>query len=218
VIHVDLPPPPSHYVSKVKARGEDFLRRTPHPSSEDWRKHNYWKEIHDYLYQALKGICMYCASWTPRKEGTVPDYTSIDHFIPKSSVPPHAYEWTNFRLCRSRLNHRKDNFRDVADPCAIHTGWFMLDFATFLITPATDLGTTVFSTIKATIDRLQLNSDSDYVNERIGIIRMYSIGDVDLVHLASRYPFIADQIIRQDFDTLYKPRLKRFFERPLFIR
>jgi hypothetical protein len=215
MIRVDLPGSPVHYTSKVRTPGELFLQATPIPSNPDWQKHNYWKEIHEYLYQALRGICMYCASWTPRRRDAARglDSTSIDHYIPKSAAPERAYDWDNFRLCRSRLNHRKGNFVDVLDPCSIANGWFTLDFSTFLIQPTSDLEPAIGTGVRSSIERLQLNTDPDYVNERIAVIRLYSLDKVDLPQLTVRYPFIGHQILHQDFDVRFKPRLRDFFTR-----
>lgn len=65
--------------------------------------------------------------------------------------------------------------------------------------------------VEATIDRLQLNADTDYVNERIGAVREYSLGKVTLARLQSKYPFIADQMQRQDFDSVFKHRFESHF-------
>src|SRR6266850_6108989 len=152
MIRMILGAPPAHYATRVRDRGRAFLRRRPWPSHNQWKNHNYWREVHDDLYQQHNGICAYCASWTPRRRisPSDPDNTSVDHFIPKSAVPNQAYEWTNFRLCRARLNHRKDIFRDVLDPCTIADDWFELDFLTFRIRPASGLSPGISTRVRAT--------------------------------------------------------------------
>jgi hypothetical protein len=215
MIRVALPPPSANYVAQVKVLGEAFLRRTPNPTNAEWKNHNFWRAIHDDLYAAHAGVCVYCASWTPRRSSAPHiDKTSIDHYIPKSVDPIQAYAWANFRLCRSRLNHRKANFRDVLDPCKISDDWFFLDFATFRIEASTaGLASQTKSRVKATISRLQLNSDPDYVNERIGVIRGYSLDRIAMAQVLARWPFIARQMRAQQFDTIYKPRLRTYFLR-----
>src|SRR5438128_10978898 len=108
MIHVTMPAPPAHYVPDVQRPGEAFIRATPSPPAAQWSAHRYWQLIHDDLYNGLRGICSYCASWSPRRSAN-DDHTSIDHYVPKNRVPRRAYAWTNFRLCRERLNHRKES-------------------------------------------------------------------------------------------------------------
>lgn len=208
-----LPLPPAHYNTKVRGRGEAFLRRNPTPSSDAWDKHAYWREIHDDLYQGHGGICVYCASWTPRRLSPASgiDHTSVDHYLPKSTSPLRAYDWTNFRLCRTRLNNRKDVFTDVLDPCCIADGYFMLEFTTFLIKPTPGLQAEIETGVRSTIDRLQLNIDNAYVNERITVIREYSLGQLSFSQVESKYPFIAQQLQAQDFDTRYRTRMQEYF-------
>ena len=130
MIRIQRYSPPPHYKQDVQQRGRKYLARNPTPSSRDFNGHAYWHSIHDNLYS---GICVYCATWTPRSGGA--DQTSIDHFIPKSEEPSMAYDWDNFRLCRRRLNTRKGASLEVMDPFYIEDGWFTIDFTSFLIRP-----------------------------------------------------------------------------------
>lgn len=215
LIVVAVSPAPAHYAARVRDRGARFLARTPNPRQTDWKRHAYWRDIHDDLYQLHVGICMYCASWTPRRLGNSgTEHTSVDHFVPKSVDPPRAYAWDNFRLCRSRLNRRKSNFQDVLDPFIVNNDWFTLQFTTFLIVPTEGLARELATRVEASIDRLQLNADTDYVNERIGAVREYSLGKVTLARLRSKYPFIAEQMQRQDFDRVFKNRFETYFGAP----
>jgi hypothetical protein len=141
------------------------------------------------------------------------DHTSIDHYIPKSADPTKAYEWSNFRLSRSRLNQRKANFRDVLDPCAVSNDWFVLDFFTFRMKPAPELPAGTDAKVRATISRLQLNTDPDYVNERIEVIRRHALDAITFPQVRARWPFIAHQMLVQGFETAHKPRLAAFFLR-----
>jgi hypothetical protein len=65
--------------------------------------------------------------------------------------------------------------------------------------------------VEATIDRLQLNTDNDYVNERIGAIREYCLGRATHAQLLKRYPFIAVEMQTQNFDNNFLPRMRAFF-------
>ena len=216
LIPVILPAPPPHYISKVKKPGEIFLAENPAPTSKDWSRHNYWRNIHNYLYRNLGGICVYCASWTPRRNDSFvgTDSTSIDHFAPKSVNPQKAYDWNNFRLCRTRLNNLKGEHTDVLDPCAMTDRCFMLDFSTFRIKPANGISATLETKVKATIKRFRLNDDKDYVDQRIQVIRDYSLGKVSINQLRTKYPFIAEEIVTQDFDLKFRTRLAEYFKRP----
>ena len=140
-----------------------------------------------------------------------PQDSSVDHFVPKSVAPTQAYEWGNFRLCRRRLNERKDIHRDVLDPFTLAPGWFELDFRTFLLVPNSTLPHVDRAQVVETIDRLQLNADNDYVNERIGVIRQYCLGHARFAQLVDFYPFIAAEMYRQDFNANFLPRMKIFF-------
>ena len=99
----------------------------------------------------------------------------------------------------------------MLDPFTVNNDWFTLQFTTFLIVPTHGLAPEVATRVRATIDRLQLNADTDYVNERIGAVREYSLGKVTLARLQSKYPFIADQMQRQDFDEVYKSQFETHF-------
>ena len=213
MIRVTLPSAPAHYRTSVRIPGEAFLKHNPSPSNKDWSNHAYWRKIHHDLYKGHRGICVYCSSWTPRAKHSPRglDHTSVDHFVPKSLAPKKAYEWSNFRLCRTRLNHKKDNYLDVLDPCTVTDGWFIIDFTTFQIRPAPGLPQAVESSVISTIDRLQLNVDNDYVDERIAVIREYALDRLSLPQLQSKYPFIAQQIQTQNFDMQFKVRFRAFF-------
>jgi uncharacterized protein (TIGR02646 family) len=206
MIPVSLPAPPAHYWTEVRGRGLIFLAGTPHPTSDEWNRHRYWREIHEDLYQWHKGVCVYCASWTPRPSGQRgSDHTTIDHFVPKSRNEQLAYEWSNFRLVRSKLNHRKERFEDVIDPCALQPGWFRLNFTTFLLKPDDNLPQEAKDRVVATINRLQLNDDPAYVTERARVIFRYAAGEIVFLDVQRLYPFIASELIAVNFDLTLKP-------------
>jgi hypothetical protein len=214
MIRIYLLPEPAVFESKVKRPGEAFLRTIPNPVGADWTGHEYWREVHDELYKGHRGVCAYCASWSPRRcsPGGKLDYTSIDHYVPKSVAPKSAYEWLNYRLCRTRLNHRKGDFQDVLDPCTIQNHWFMLNFRTFMLRPSPGLQNRTHHAVKATIERLELN-DNDYVRERIEVIRAYALGLSTYEQLREKYPFIAHQVEAQDFDRVHLPAMRAFFRK-----
>ncbi len=218
MIQVTLPQPPVNYETAVRAPGIAFLTGNPHPTRDDWDNHSYWRAIHGYLHGELRGICAYCASYTPRRARAVSvDHSSIDHFVPKSH-PPHAqaYEWTNFRLARSRLNHRKANFRDVLDPCAISNGWFRLSFVTFSLSPDSTLSGSQQQQVRDTIVRLGLNTDDGYVTERARAVFRYADGKLPFAELTRLYPFVATEITAQNFDVTHLPRFKMRLANPQF--
>jgi hypothetical protein len=205
MIPVVLPAPPAHYQTKVRQPGLAFLAVTPNPTSNEWNQHRYWQEIHQDLYRWHKGVCVYSASWTPHPRHRGVDHTSIDHFVPKSKNRPLAYEWSNFRMVRSKLNNRKDNFEDVLDPCALQPGWFRLNFTTFFLEPATALPARAQRQVASTIQRLLLNGDPAYVNERARVIYRYAGGKMTFADIQKLYPFIAAEMQAQNFDVLFKP-------------
>jgi len=213
LISVVAVPEPADFDRKVRVLGLNFLRRTTNPTCHQWKRNGYWRKSLGDLYDTYDGICAYCASWTKRATNiSTPQDNSVDHFIPKSAEPSQAYEWSNFRLCRSRLNMRKDIHRDVLDPFTLNPGWFNLDFRTFLLVPNPTLTALDRKRVEATIDRLQLNDDNDYVNERIGAVRQYCLGKATLPLLLNRYPFIAVEMRAQNFDTNFLPRMRDYFE------
>jgi hypothetical protein len=203
---------PDDFHQKVRVPGTAFLARTPNPRGREWDHKDYWRKALGDLFTAYAGICAYCASWTKRSTAAEALHdTSIDHFVPKSAEPAQAYEWANFRLCRKRLNQRKDSYRDVLDPFTLASGWFNLDFRTFFLVPSPSLPALDRKRVEATIDRLQLNADNDYVNERIGAIREYCLGRATYAQLLNRYPFIAVEMQTQNFDSNFLPRMRVFF-------
>lgn len=212
LIRVSAATEPTDFDRKVRTPGAAFLRATPNPTNQQWRGYDYWRRALGDLYNAYGGMCAYCASWTYRPQQTTrPQDGTVDHFIPKSAMPAEAYEWRNYRLSRSRLNMHKGDHQDVLDPFTVVQGWFKLDFRTFLLAPNQALSPEDRARVIATIERLQLNTDNDYVNERVGAIREYSLGKVTLEQLAKSYPFFAAEIQEQDFDTKYLPRMREFF-------
>jgi hypothetical protein len=88
----------------------------------------------------------------------------------------------------------------VTDPYLVVTGSFRLDFTTFLIFPDASLGLQDRAAISNCVARLQLNSDDAYVNERARVVYSYVEAKLPLVDLQRFYPFIASELVAQDFD------------------
>ncbi|MBX3587832.1 MAG: hypothetical protein KF796_14440 [Ramlibacter sp.] len=167
------------------------------------------------MYASLGGICSFCATFTPFRSGSSGvDHTSIDHFVPKALNPALAYEWTNFRLCRARLNNRKDQFQDVVDPYVVTTGEFQIDFTNFFIVPKATLSAQRKAEILQCLVRLELNTDDAYVNERARAIFSYAEGKLPAAKIAQYFPFIAGELISQNFDVNFLPTYRRVLASP----
>ena len=205
---------PTDFNVRVRQPGRAFLRTTPHPTSGDWRNNEYWRRAIDDLLDAYEYICSYSGSWTKANLGGVstPQDSSVDHFIPKSTTPALAYEWSNFRLSRARLNNRKGKHSDVLDPFTLPNGWFTLDFRSFLIIPNGALSIDEKRKVRMTIDRLKLNSDNDYVQERVAVVQEYSLGNSTIATLERFWPFIAREMRIQNFDAVYLPLMQAIFQ------
>ena len=204
---------PPDFDAKVRRHGAAFLSTTPNPNTNDWRSHEYWRRAIGDLLAAYENICSYSGSWTKANVGgvTTPEDSSVDHFIAKSTVPALAYEWDNFRLSRARLNNYKHNHNDVLDPFTLPNGWFTLDFRSFLIRPNHALTSSDKTKVQRTIDRLRLNADNDYVEERVAVVREYCLGNSTLAALGRFWPFIAKEMKTQDFDTVFMAQMQTGF-------
>ena len=213
LIHVIPGNEPADFDEKVRQPGINFLNTTPHPTRRAWRRHDYWRRAIGDLLDVYHNICSYSGSWTNahnRFEPTLRDH-SLDHFIPKSSDPTLAYEWRNFRLSRVRLNNRKGNNEDVLDPFTLHSRWFTLNFYSYLIFPEGALSVGNMMRVQTTIDRLGLNTDNDYVQERANVVQEYCLGNYTLATLDRYWPFIASEMRAQDFDTNILPEMQPCF-------
>ena len=204
---------PDQFDTLVRQLGAKFLSKTPAPVSRDWSKHNYWSDIHGDLLSAYGYICSYSGCWTKARvpgDSTICD-SSVDHFKPKSKYPHLAYEWTNYRLARARINNSKGTHEDVLDPFELPNGWFILDFSSFLIRPNHALSQPDKTRVQTTIDRLRLNYDDSYVEERVAVIGSYCRGESSAHLLTQRWPFIAREMTVQDFDSNFLPIMRPFF-------
>jgi len=171
-----------------------FLATCPGPTSEQFRKKNFWNRAAKHLHAAYSGICAYTAMY-------LPEQGSVDHYLPKTIKPELAYEWSNFRLATGRVNSRKGNQINILDPFQIDNDWFQLDVPSCLLRSNPDLPHHIRADINRTINSLGLNADDYYVQERCNILIEFAKGAISLGFLERRYPFLAKEIKRQGLET-----------------
>ncbi len=186
----------------VRTPGSAFLATCPAPSSEQFRKKNFWSRATPQLHAAYSGICAYTAMYLPQ-------HGSVDHFLPKTTHPHLAYEWNNFRLASGRVNSSKGNLTDILDPFCVEDDWFFMGMPSCLLRPNPALDLAVRTRIAGTINSLRLNQDDSYVQERCNILMDYARADVSMSFLERRYPFLAREVTRQGFD---QPALRNLFK------
>jgi hypothetical protein len=193
--------PTTSYDMKVRIPGEAFLAQNPSPTREQFRRNDYWTEIHDEMYDAYGGICMYCASWTPRTpRGASFWQTTIDHFLPKRLYPQLAYKWSNFRLCRNDINTNKGIDCLVPDPFDVQNEWFEIDFTTWRVGPSDNAPENIRHRIRSCFVRLGLNQDA-YIEERQSVASVYVHRPAERFQLEALYPFLIGELERQSNDT-----------------
>jgi hypothetical protein len=202
MIRVSPKPEYPGFDGEVRIPGAAYLATCPAPTSEQFRRKNFWTRAAPELHAAYSGVCAYTAMYLPER-GTV------DHFLPKTTHPDLAYEWSNFRLASGRVNGSKGNLIDILDPFVIEDDWFYMDIPPCLLRPNPGLETALRNRIAGTINSLRLNQDDNYVQERCNILMDYARGDVSTNFLERRYPFLAKEVNRQGLD---KPALKNLFK------
>src|SRR5918912_2982599 len=131
MIPVQQKPEPASFQANVRAPGRAFLAKYPRPTKKQYGKERarYCVNARGDLHTAYGGMCAYSAQWMPLGDATV------DHYIPKSHDPNLAFEWSNYRLSRDKLNHHKADSLDVMDPFKIKPDWFIINFTNFHIEP-----------------------------------------------------------------------------------
>ena len=85
----------------------------------------------------------------------------------------------------------------VLDPFEIKNGDLVLDFPSCLVKPRRDMTPAEKSKAKSTIQILHLN-DEDQANRRLEIVMEYICGNISRAFLESKYPFIAEELDRQN--------------------
>jgi hypothetical protein len=145
------------------------------------------------MRQAYYGICAYSAQWICSVTGV----DTVDHFVPKSTRPDLAYEWSNYRYSSLKLNSRKGE-RSILDPFKIGAGWFVLTFPALLVKPNPDLGDELQEAVHNTIRVLKLNDDDTCVQSRQTWLLAFCHGEITFAHLESKAPFVAYELVRQN--------------------
>jgi hypothetical protein len=151
----------------------------------------YWVESLDDLMAAYGQLCAYSCFRIHRITGG----RSVDHFAPKSRSWRHVYSWSNYRLCCSRMNARKNEFGDILDPFLVKPGWFRLELLGFEVHPNPRLSRDLRDAILATIARLGLN-DSDFRRQREQDATSYWQKDISLDVLRRESPLVALELRR----------------------
>lgn len=188
-------PEPDIFDRLVRTPGEKFLKKLNNskPTTKQWENQDHWKHIRFQLHTAYKGICAYSALRIPRGSSN----PNVDHYIPKSKRPDLAYEWSNYRLSCPLANTLKRDFQDVLDPFTLPPNWFFLDFPSLLLKPNPDIPDEDQQRVWKTIDRLKLNEEQTYVDERNTCLEVYCRGGGDFTFLKQFAPFIAHELERQ---------------------
>ena len=189
--------------SQVRKRGQVFLNRRPNPTSEEFRRHNYWTAALGHLYVAYDRVCAY----TTRE---LAHSGSVDHYKPKARYPYLAYEWDNYRLARRVINERKGKSEEVVDPFSVGDGWFTLELPSCLIKPAQGLPKDVRKAVNSTINVLGLNRDETLVEERCRLLVSLADEHITLEFLNQHYRFLSVEVIRQGV----RESLREIFARP----
>lgn len=192
---IRITPKPEYpgFDADVRRPGAAFLATCPAPTSEQFRKKNFWSRAARELHEAYSGVCAYTAMYLSQQG-------SVDHFLPKTTHPGLAYEWDNFRLASGRVNSSKGNQSDILDPFEIQDDWFYMDIPACLLRPNPVLERSLRNQIAGTINSLRLNLDDNYVQERCNILMDYARNDVSKNFLERRYPFLAKEVTRQGLD------------------
>ena len=174
----------------VRQPGQAFLAANRRPSSRDFP--DYWSRAKLELHRAYER-CAYSSLRFIGNGGTV------DHYLPKGLYPQFAYEWSNYRLARWKLNNRKGGSLDVADPFLVQNGWFVLKCPSCLVVAGENLHQNTTRQVQESIDILDLNS-LDLVDERSEWLVDVAKGTTSLTHLERYYPFLAYEVRRQGIE------------------
>ena len=97
--------------------------------------------------------------------------------------------------------------RIVLDPFEIQNGDLVLDFPSCLVKPRKDMTPAEKSKAKSTIQILHLN-DEDQANRRCEIVIEYINGNISRAFLEAKYPFIAEELERQNLYERIKEIIK----------
>lgn len=198
MINVLPQPEPANFNDRVRKPGNKFLNKrlnpTVAPTNKEYKSRSYWTRALPDLHEAYNHICAYSCEKIPLIVGN----KQVDHYIPKSQSPYQlAYEWSNYRLAAGQLNTWKST-DSVLDPFIVQDGWFIMQFPSLQVIPASakDLPNNVTQKqIQDTIDVLHLN-DPMFERVRKGHLDLYCTNN-DFSYLLSTSPFIAKELARQ---------------------
>jgi hypothetical protein len=177
----------------IRRRGP--IRKAVAAKREELTPDNFpslWRKCIPHLMRAYNQICAYTCMYINNVTGSA----SVDHCIPKSHAWDQVYEWDNYRLACSKVNARKQDFRDVLDPFEIKDGMFALDLVSLEAIPGPDAGNDR-DQVFATIERLGLDH-SDYKEELGEYYHNYIEGKIAFDFLERRAPFLASELRRQN--------------------
>ena len=167
---------------KTRAKRRDELSSTDFPP--------YWRRCINDMISKYAEVCSYaCFRIHP-----VTGAASVDHMAPKSRRWDKVYEWSNYRLCCSRMNARKNSFEDVVDPFEVEDDWFQLELVGFEVMANPKLSREKRDVLDKTIKRLNLNS---FRKDRETDAENYWSGDISLKILIRESPFVANELKRQ---------------------
>lgn len=194
---------PKDFDNKVRSKGRKFLSTVPNPSYKDFKGKDYWKSVAVDLYLGYRRICSYSCVYIPTSPGVV------DHYLPKTKYPSLSYEWSNYRLALDRINQYKGSSDEVLDPLTIQMGWFVLDFPSCLVKVGDGLDDDISVKVAKTILILKLNDDDGLVQGRCDIILDLIDGNVNMDFISRHYPFVANEIKRQNIENDLKNIFKK---------
>jgi hypothetical protein len=194
MIRVTRAPEPANFNGLVRDPGLTFLRANPAPTNKQFRRHSYWTRVLPDLRSSYNSVCAYTCMYRVGSD-------SVDHFMPKVDRPNLAYEWDNYRLASQRVNSHKGNSQDVIDPFVVSNGSFVIDFPSCLVKPAAGLRKAPEAAVIKTIEVLRLNLDDTFVQERCDLMVEFAYGRVTIEFLENRYPFLAEEVRRQELET-----------------
>ncbi|MEZ4359534.1 MAG: hypothetical protein R3B48_05090 [Kofleriaceae bacterium] len=171
-------------------------RRKRYPRPEDIPASELpdtWTQALPELRRRYREMCAYTAMFICDVTGA----ESVDHWIPKSERWDLAYEWSNLRLCTSRINAKKGTRKGLVDPFVVGDGWFALNLLTGEVIAGPGAPPARLAAIERTIsaDGLDLNRKA-FCARREKHIEEYLRG-VPLWHLEQHSPFVARELRRQ---------------------
>lgn len=197
MIRVLPAPEPPGFDEKVRRPGMQAIQERAVPENEViadqgfWRKHAYWSEVRDALYEAYAGICAYRAVRVPKEMSW-----QLDHFLSKSRAACRlAYEWRNYRLAEGALNNRKSS-KIVVDPFEIQTGDVRMNFVDGSAFANPELNAEYQAKLETTLRDLGLASGPAAMT-RLQTWNRYQEHEISTRVLREDHPFIHAEALRQ---------------------